>query len=306
MSQTGFANGTIIKSKWLNSVFGFGTGTIWQSNTAYEAGDVLRTVAGEILRALNNGTSGSVEPTAPGTLRGTVTDNDIVWELFGGHLHDGGSRDGSAPKVLLTSAAEVSGTLPVANQVEHVHSGAVGQFAKVDLGAAINVTGQLPVANQVEHVHSGAVGQFGKINPLDHILGENAGYIDLVFSNAYFDTEQTVRCYYRFHYAFVTGAPAIIEVSLPNFFAQAHASGTSFIATGNPFSSLAPKTSLYSPIIVVDNGLFKNGSIVITSFGAVYLNLINLTTGEAVSDEWTAGSVNKGFSGSCFSYPVFP
>jgi hypothetical protein len=306
MSQTGFANGTIIKSKWLNSVFGFGTGTIWQSNTEYEAGDVLRTVAGEILRALNNGTSGSVEPTAPGTLRGTVTDNDIVWELFGGHLHDGGSRDGSAPKVLLTSAAEVSGTLPVANQVEHVHSGAVGQFAKIGLGAAINVTGQLPVANQVEHVHSGAVGQFAKINPLDHILGENAGYIDLVFSNVYFDTEQTVRCYYRFHYAFVTGAPAIIEVSLPDLSAIAHASGTTFIATGTPFASLAPKSNCYIPICVRDNGIFKSGAIEISSAGSFAVCIIIPGTGEMSLNSWTAGSVPKGFLPSCFSYPVFP
>jgi hypothetical protein len=113
-------------------------------------GDIIKLSGGAILRAIaiaGDGTTGSTEPIAPSNLRGTVVDNNVTWQLFGGHLHDGLNADGSAPPVLLTGAAEVTGSLPVANQVEHVHSGAEGQFAKINLDGAANVTGVLPAAN---------------------------------------------------------------------------------------------------------------------------------------------------------------
>jgi hypothetical protein len=123
MAKSIFINGTRVLSKWLNSIYGGGAKDVWAAATVYAAGDVIKLSGGEILRAIavtGDFKSGATEPTAPGALRGTVVDNNVTWELFGGHLHDGLSIDGSAPKVLLTSAAEVTGLLPIANIAETI------------------------------------------------------------------------------------------------------------------------------------------------------------------------------------------
>ena len=101
MAKTIFQAGTYIMSNFLNSLFGGGAGHFWQANTAYSAGDIRKLSGGEVLRCIVAGISDSTtEPTAPGALRGTVTDNTVTWELFGGHLHDGKAMDGSAPKIV--------------------------------------------------------------------------------------------------------------------------------------------------------------------------------------------------------------
>jgi len=99
MSKTVFAQGTYILANWLNSIFGGGAHKIWTANTTYAAGIVIKLSGGEILRAIVAGISGTEEPAAPGSLRGTVVDNTVTWELFAGHLHDARAMDGSAPKI---------------------------------------------------------------------------------------------------------------------------------------------------------------------------------------------------------------
>jgi hypothetical protein len=115
MAKSKIISGTTVLSKWLNAIFGGGAKDVWAATTAYAAGDVIELSGGEILRCIGAGTSDVSEPTAPGELRGTVSDGTITWELFAGHLHDASDMDGSAPKILLTSAAEVTGLLPIEN-----------------------------------------------------------------------------------------------------------------------------------------------------------------------------------------------
>jgi hypothetical protein len=120
MAKSIFINGTRVLSKWLNSIYGGGAKDTWAAATVYAAGDVIKLSGGQILRAKSvtgDYKSGATQPTAPGALRDTVVDNNVTWELYGGHLHDGSAIDGSAPRVLLTGAAEVTGVLPAANVV---------------------------------------------------------------------------------------------------------------------------------------------------------------------------------------------
>jgi len=62
----------------------------WVGSTPYSEGDiVIPTVRnGYRYRAMNTGTSGSSGPSWPITGGGTVTDNDIVWEEYGGEHAD--------------------------------------------------------------------------------------------------------------------------------------------------------------------------------------------------------------------------
>jgi hypothetical protein len=145
MAKTIFENGTYILTEFLNAIFGGGAKSAWLPGTAYAAGKIIKLSGGEILRAVVGGVSDVSEPDAPATLRDTVVDNSVTWALFGGHQHDDLSIDGSAPKVLLTSAAEVSGTLPLANMSTHSHNGT--QATKINLATAAEVTGVLPAAN---------------------------------------------------------------------------------------------------------------------------------------------------------------
>ena len=81
--------------------------------------------------------TGATEPTAPGTLRGTVVDNNVTWELFGGHLHDGKAMDGSAPKV---AAGEViGGLLPIGSIIAFAGTAAPDNFLLCD-GSTFNAT----------------------------------------------------------------------------------------------------------------------------------------------------------------------
>jgi len=54
---------------------------VWQASTAYSAGDMVRPTTDNdfVYYALNDGTSGSSEPSWPTTQGATVTDNDITW-----------------------------------------------------------------------------------------------------------------------------------------------------------------------------------------------------------------------------------
>jgi microcystin-dependent protein len=115
MSKSAFVSGTTVLSKWLNSIFGGGAAAPWAANTAYAVGFLIAVTGGKVFRAIVAGTTGSSQPTWPSTIRDTVTDGGVTWELFKGHLHDNGEMDGSCPKVDLTSANEVTGVLPAAN-----------------------------------------------------------------------------------------------------------------------------------------------------------------------------------------------
>jgi hypothetical protein len=146
MAKTEFLSGTNVLTNFLNAIFGGGAAVEWAPGTAYAQGTIVKISTSECLRVLTAGTSGSTEPEYP--VHGfSVVDNTITWQGFGGHLHDSLDIDGSARKLQLTGAAEVYGQLPIANQVEHAHSGASGQFAKINLSSAANVTGLLPLAN---------------------------------------------------------------------------------------------------------------------------------------------------------------
>lgn len=62
------------------------TYSAWAADTAYSEGDIVipSTRNGRRYRATNDGTSASSEPTWPTATAGTVTDNDITWEEYGG------------------------------------------------------------------------------------------------------------------------------------------------------------------------------------------------------------------------------
>ncbi|HSW68026.1 MAG TPA: hypothetical protein VLH16_05570 [Bacteroidales bacterium] len=200
MAKTTFINGTTILSKFLNSIFGFGAKDSWAATTAYVGGDIIKLSGDEILRCIVAGTSSSSEPTAPGTLRGTVVDGTVTWELFGGHLHDDKLFDGSCPKVLLTGSAEVTGTLPLANQVEHVHSGEAGQFGKINLDDAAEVTGLLPLAN------------------LDHNFGViTEGKFNITWPDTVFTAEVVSECAWRKLVPHDTTLPNIITLIFKYF-----------------------------------------------------------------------------------------
>lgn len=55
-----------------------GSVSAWQAETAYVVGDDV-TVTGGTLECSSAGTSGTVEPTLPGTVGGTVTDGTVTW-----------------------------------------------------------------------------------------------------------------------------------------------------------------------------------------------------------------------------------
>lgn len=63
---------------------------IWQASTSYSQGDIVipSTRNGRRYRATNAGTSGSSEPSWPTSAGGTVVDNDITWEEYGGEYAD--------------------------------------------------------------------------------------------------------------------------------------------------------------------------------------------------------------------------
>ncbi|HEY1177855.1 MAG TPA: hypothetical protein VGF17_16995 [Phytomonospora sp.] len=51
----------------------------WTATTAYALGSKVRLSGGDVLEATTAGTSSSTEPTAPGTVGGTVTDGTVTW-----------------------------------------------------------------------------------------------------------------------------------------------------------------------------------------------------------------------------------
>lgn len=119
MAKTVFVQGTYILANWLNAIFGGGAHKVWVANQAYDAGVVIKLSGGAVLRAIVGGVSGTEEPAAPGSLRGTVADNTVTWELFGGHLHDGKNMDGSAPKVIIDEVDDLGiwHDLPISDSV---------------------------------------------------------------------------------------------------------------------------------------------------------------------------------------------
>ena len=66
------------------------TYSAWASGTSYSEGDIVIPSSrnGRRYRATNAGTSGSSEPTWPTTAGGTVTDNGVNWEEYGGEHAD--------------------------------------------------------------------------------------------------------------------------------------------------------------------------------------------------------------------------
>jgi len=66
------------------------TYSAWASGTAYLTGDIVipTTRNGHRYRATNDGTSASSEPTWLTVLGGTVVDNNITWEEYGGEHAD--------------------------------------------------------------------------------------------------------------------------------------------------------------------------------------------------------------------------
>ncbi|MBN1130282.1 MAG: hypothetical protein JXA71_14920 [Chitinispirillaceae bacterium] len=248
MPKTKFISGSTVFSKWLNTIFGGGAAT-WQASTAYAAGDVIELSGGEMLRCTIGGTSGSSEPGVPGALRATVADGSVTWELFGGHLHDEKAFDGSAPKVLLTGAAEVTGTLPVANQVDHTHDGS----------------------------------QRAKIHQYNHIDGVTEGDISLVFPNTQFTTEQTIAARYRRHQALESGKPDVIWLSIKRFTATSN--GTGFGTSAQPLpTTIRPPDDIKIPCIIIDNGNELMGAIHISAAGNVAFTLAGSVSGDANSN----------------------
>jgi len=131
MAKTKHVRDDILYSRFVNSVYGTGANLVgsyasdtdrkWQGTTVYKPGDFVEpTAATTLWRCVVGGTTGATEPAwgTPST-RGTVTDGTVTWERYDGHLHDGRDMDGSSPKVLLTGAAEVSGTLPLSHVEQH-------------------------------------------------------------------------------------------------------------------------------------------------------------------------------------------
>ena len=58
----------------------------WAASTGYAIGDIVvpTTPTGRRYRATTTGSSGSSEPTWPTAEGGTVTDNSVIWEEYGG------------------------------------------------------------------------------------------------------------------------------------------------------------------------------------------------------------------------------
>lgn len=116
MAKTKFVDGDKMYSAFANSHYAGGAQADWAASTAYAVGALIEPVTGEVWRCVVAGTSDTTEPTwGTPTVRDQVADNTVTWEYYEGHVHDGGDMDGSAPPVLLTSAAEVTGVLPRAN-----------------------------------------------------------------------------------------------------------------------------------------------------------------------------------------------
>ena len=62
----------------------------WAASTSYAEGDIVVPTSrnGRRYRATNSGTSDSGEPTWPTTAGGTVVDNGVTWEEYGGEHAD--------------------------------------------------------------------------------------------------------------------------------------------------------------------------------------------------------------------------
>ncbi|MCL2219313.1 MAG: hypothetical protein FWC23_05290 [Chitinispirillia bacterium] len=122
---------------------------------------------------------------------GTIVTAEFLNRIFrhlGGHRHDGKDEDGSANKINLTNAAEVTGQLPAANQGMHRHTGTPGLGAtqgKITLSD--EVQGILPAENYGPHRHG--EGNQGKVRLSTDVDGVLPVY-NLPFHSHY--TEQMV------------------------------------------------------------------------------------------------------------------
>lgn len=70
-------------NKWafaLTPIGDSGVAQAWEAETSYSTGDEVALSGGEVLEATAAGTSGTVEPEAPASVGGTVTDGTVDWQ----------------------------------------------------------------------------------------------------------------------------------------------------------------------------------------------------------------------------------
>jgi hypothetical protein len=245
-----------------------------QANTDYIVGKVRKNINDDPIICVTEGTSGSGEPSWGSPNRGgNVDDGTVVWEYLFGHLHDGRDLPHCGTKILLTGAEDVTGNLPITNQVEHLHSGAGGQFAK--------------------------------IHPYSHILNVSESEFNAVFSNSQFTTEQTITIRYRLHQTIESAKPDVIWLSCGGF--SATSNGYYFLDDNAPIpTAIRPYVDLSIPVVVIDNGveylgglnLFANGDL---GFGILTVSSPRIKT--AILDQTAfTNSGAKGFKAFSLQY----
>jgi hypothetical protein len=252
-----------------------------------------------------------------------------IYNTTNGHVHDGGSDDGHVSKIDLASAAHVTGALPLANQVSHVHDGT--ERGLINLANAAHVTGALPLANQVSHVHDGTErglinlanaahvtgalplanqvshvhdgNERSRIHPVNHVLGISEDVFQLVFPDTQFATTQNCTCRYRKEVSSSSGVPDIIRLVMAGVIGLSKSATISDLS-GNLPASIRPGYSLWVPLIVINQGEKFPGAMYIYSTGNVYfaINTVDGFTSVGFSDVVTD---YKGFEPCVITYPCY-
>ena len=206
-------------------------------------------------------------------VQGTIVQPAWLNSVFA-HNHNAQDDDGHCPRINLTDAAEVSGVLPVANQVDHVHNG-------------------------IER---------NKINPDSHILNCYPGMFSASFVG--FTTSIQVALSYRINeYNPYTDPrfPKVVEVYIPEIYGVSNS--TQFYASGAIPANIRPAISGATGscfVSVVNGGSVRQGVIHFNWDGSITLSICQVSGSEIAynSSGWAATGA-KGIYATCIKYPIF-
>jgi hypothetical protein len=198
---------------------------------------------------------------------GTVVEPGWLNSVYA-HAHDGENSDGHVAKINLTNASEVSGSLPVANQVDHVHDGT----------------------------------ERAKVNPDTHLLGITPNQFLATVEGVTGVTQITVS-YRKYANVPITGFPVTVELYLPEVTGLATGSYVQ-LSIGSLPEDIRPSASRCCPLFVWNNSSQTIGMAKIMSNGGISFAPADTTDSPFLrfSSTGFSGTNNRGFTASCIKY----